>query len=90
MVWLGINPGMDVTMPDALLDFSFSQPRRRGSQGSSGFPTESMHKVRAAYQRDGRLAAAASARIDNPSLSLSDALYLVDQALGLRKASAYL
>ena len=44
--------------------------------------------LRDAYQRDGRLAAAATYRRNNPSLSMTEALFTVDRMLGLRKPSA--
>ncbi len=44
--------------------------------------------LRDAYQRDGRLAAAATYRQKNPAISMSEALFAVDRVLGLRKPSA--
>jgi len=44
--------------------------------------------LRDAYQRDGRLAAAATYRQKNPALSMTEALFTVDRVLGLRKPSA--
>ena len=46
-------------------------------------------KLRTAYQRDGRLAAAATLRQQDGSLSMTDALWTVDRALGLRKPAAF-
>jgi len=46
-------------------------------------------RVRHAYQRDGRLAAAATLRQQTSSLSMTDALSAIDRALGLRKPAAH-
>ncbi len=51
---------------------------------------EVLPSLRDAYQRDGRLAAAATYRQKNPALSMSEALFTVDRVLGLRKPSAIL
>lgn len=45
-------------------------------------------RLRTAYQRDGRLAAAAALRQQNAALTMSDALWTIDRALGLRKPTA--
>ncbi len=42
-------------------------------------------RVRNAYQRDGRLAAAAALRQQNGALTMTDALWTIDRALGLHK-----
>jgi hypothetical protein len=76
-------------MPDSFLEFSPSPVRRVRVSATPILESEALVKVRAAYQREGRLAAAAAARNHNPALSLSEALYLVDQVLGLRKGSAF-
>ena len=49
---------------------------------------ESLARVRNAYQRDGRLAAAAALRQQNGALTMTDALWTIDRALGLRKPPA--
>ncbi|MEI6559680.1 MAG: hypothetical protein WCO00_14855 [Rhodospirillaceae bacterium] len=49
---------------------------------------ESLVRVRNAYQRDGRLAAAAALRQQNGALTMTDALWTIDRALGLRKPPA--
>ena len=49
---------------------------------------EILVRVRNAYQRDGRLAAAAALRQQNGALTMTDALWTIDRALGLRKPSA--
>ncbi len=50
--------------------------------------TDVISGLRVAYQRDGRLAAAAALRRQSPTLSLSDALSTIDDVLGLRKPTA--
>ena len=49
---------------------------------------EILVRVRSAYQRDGRLAAAAALRQQNGALTMTDALWTIDRVLGLRKPSA--
>ena len=61
------------------------------STGTVPFPLlggDILVRVRNAYQRDGRLAAAATLRKQDASLSMTDALWTIDRALGLRKPSA--
>ena len=54
----------------------------------SPFGADVVARMRTAYQRDGRLAAAATIRQHNPSLSMTEALSMTDRTLGLRKPSA--
>jgi len=69
-----------------------ARPRFPGPPAGAPFHLEAdiLARVRHAYQRDGRLAAAATVRKHEPSLSMTEALSMIDRALGLRKPSAIL
>ena len=69
-----------------------STSRKRGSRTAAApcaIGGDILVKLRTAYQRDGRLAAAATLRQQDGSLSMTDALWTVDRALGLRKPAAF-
>lgn len=68
--------------------FPMSAPAYAYQPQANSLSADLMATLRHAYQRDGRLAAAATVRQRIPGLSMTEALSTVDHALRLRKPSS--